>query len=114
MALPSFCRTSITVVRPGRKTVRGTEVPDWDAATRHTVGGCSVQPVDTSGNAVSDRVAQATDMQTVLMPPNADLKRGDRVEYDGELWSVDGCVMSWPSPTGRVAHKVATIRLYEG
>ena len=48
------------------------------------------------------------------MPPNADLKRGDRVEYDGELWSVDGCVMSWPSPTGRVAHKVATIRLYEG
>lgn len=114
MALPNYAQDVINVVRAGLRTVRGTEVADWANVTRHPVSGCSVQPAGTSGDAVADREAQATETCTVYLPPDADIKRGDRVEWDGDTWDIDGRVQTWRSPTGRVSHKVATIRVHEG
>lgn len=114
MALPNYAQDTINVVRAGLKTVRGAEVQDWANPTRHRVGGCSVQPRATTGDEVADRAAHATESCTVYLPLEADLKRGDRVEWDGDTWDVDGRVQTWRSPTGRVSHKVATIVVHEG
>lgn len=114
MALPNFAKHTINVVRAGLKTVRGAEVQDWTQATEFAIPGCSVQPRATTSDEAADRVAHATESCTVYLPPDADLRRGDRVKYDGDVWDVDGRVQSWPSPTGRVAHKVATIVMHEG
>lgn len=112
--LPSFCRDSIVIVRPGSKTVRGTTVADWSSPSRKTVRGCSVQPDATSTDMASDRDAQATESCTVYLPPDTDVQAGDRVEWDGDVWEIDGRARTWRSPTGRVTHRVMRMRVYQG
>lgn len=112
--LPSFCRETVTVVRPGTKTVRGSEVPDWDGAVRHKVRGCSLQP---ASSATSDGEARtnASDLAARLyLPPGADIARGDRVEARGYTWRVSGVPLEHVSPTGRTSHVVCAVEVFEG
>ena len=48
MALPSFCRETVTVLRAPLVDQRGTKVRDWSAAESHRVPGCSVQFASTT------------------------------------------------------------------
>jgi len=102
MAL-SFWRQSITRIRPGTKTERGSEVPDWDDPDTLVINGCSVQPASTALTQ-DGRVEGITDGLTVYAPAGADVHAGDRVEYAGNVYTINGDVLSWPSASGTLDH----------
>lgn len=112
--LPSFCKDVVTVVRPGSKVLRGATVPDWDAATSHEVRGCSVQPASSATVMGDQRVNAVQSGATLYAPPAADVAAGDRVEFEGRAWSVDGEPQAWRSPTGRVSHVIVSLRDWRG
>lgn len=114
MPLPTFCKDTVTVLRPGTKVQRGVSLPDWDHATPHVIHGCSLQ----EGASATDfgdaqRNAIASDAM-LLAPPNADIKDGDRVLFDSRTWTVDGVPDSIKSPTGRVSHVRARLKEWRG
>lgn len=115
MPLPTFCRDTVTVLRPGVKVQRGVSLPDWDHATLHVIHGCSLQEGASAtdfGDAQRDAIASDA---TLLAPPSADIKDGDRVTLDGRrTWTVDGMPFVRRSPTGRVSHKQARLKEWRG
>lgn len=84
MALPSFARQTITVVRPGVLIERGQEVPDWstDAVTRALVTGCSVQPGN--GSRDLDHRDGVMAAYTVFSPPGTPVEGTCRIELPGK------------------------------
>ena len=92
--LPSFCKQSIVVVRPGTKTSRGSTIPDWSTATRRTIDGCSVQPASTSLS-MDGRVLGISEGWTAYLPEDADVQAGDRVEFGGETYAINGEPKRW-------------------
>lgn len=115
--LPSWCRESVVVARPGTREQRGTTVPDWRHPQKHTVGGCSVQLPSTS--MTLDGRTQTSLGGTLYAPPDADLRAGDRIEWTDltgtdHAFLVDGEPMPWTSPTGRVTHLQARLAEWRG
>ena len=110
--LPSFCKDTVTRVRPATKTVRGSDIPDWDKASRDVVTGCSMQPATTSLSE-DGRVLGITDLYTLFATPNADIKAGDRIEYNNKVYEIDGDVRVFPGAL-RLAHIEVTLRRYNG
>ena len=115
--LPSFANRTVTITHPGAKSQRGTTVPDWRRAQRHTVGGCSVQLPSTSMSL--DGRTQTALGGTLYAPPDADLRAGDRIEWTDltgtdHAFLVDGEPMPWTSPTGRVTHLQARLAEWRG
>ena len=100
--LPSFCTHTVIVHRAPLKDVRGSLVRDWASAETHTLTGCSVQPSSTASN--FEREEQVTDRWQLYAPPGSDLLTGDRVEFQGTTYDIDGAPYEWKSPTGRVTH----------
>ena len=74
--LPNFARQTVTRLRPGTKTIRGSEVPDWDHVESLEISGCSVQPAATDLSQ-DGRVLGILDGMTAYMPPGSDVKEGD-------------------------------------
>lgn len=111
--LPSWCRDSVDVWRAPLVAVRGTEERDWANAAKHTVTGCSVQPSTTSTGWNDPREALTASM-TLYAPPGADVMAGDRVDFGGASYRVDGIAMPWRSPTGAVDHLMAYLVGWEG
>lgn len=95
MPLISFWRQSIVRIRPGIKTERGSEVPDWSNAEELTIEECSVQP---SGTSLSQdgRVLGVQDGLTVYAPADADVQAGDRIRYGGNVYTINGDPLIWP------------------
>ena len=87
-------------------------VRDWAHAETHTITGCSVQPSATASN--FERSEQVTDRWQLFAPPKSDLMTGDRVEFDGTTYDLDGAPYEWTSPTGRVSHLQAHLIEWEG
>jgi len=112
MAL-SFWRQSITRIRPGTKTERGSEVPDWDDLDTLVINGCSVQPASTALTQ-DGRVEGITDGLTVYAPAGADVHVGDRVEYAGNVYTINGDVLSWPSASGTLDHLYLNLVRWRG
>mgnify|MGYP007102092108 CR=1 FL=1 len=100
----SFFNESVIRIRPGTKTERGSTLFDWTNASTATIGGCSVQPSSTSLSQ-DGRVLGISDIFTLYMPYNADVIEGDRVQFEGETYTVIGVPKTWKSPTGRVSNK---------
>ena len=113
MALPSFFRQSITRIRPGTKVLRGSEVPDWTQATTATINACSVQPAGTSLSQ-DGRVLALTDGLTAYVPANADIQAGDRIEYGGEVYTINGAPRVWPSASGGLDHIQLSLERWSG
>ena len=109
----SFWRQSITRIRPGTKTERGSAVPDWKNTDRLTINGCSVQPAGTSLTQ-DGRIAGIMDGLTVYGPPDADVQAGDRIEYGGKVYTINGEVLSWPSATGGLDHIQLNLERWQG
>lgn len=113
MALPSWANETIYIIRPGTKTSRGSSIPDWDNAARHEQKGCSVQPAAT-GLSQDGRVLGLSDACTVYCPPDTDVQEGDRIEYDGDVYSINGKPRRWRSATGRVSNVMLNIERWKG
>ena len=113
MALPRWCNDTIVIIRPGLKTSRGSAVPDWDNASRHEQKGCSVQPAAT-GLSQDGRVLGLIDAYTVYCPPETDVQEGDHIEYDGDVYEINGKPRRWKSATGCVSNIILNIERWKG
>lgn len=110
--LPNFMTQSVTRIRPTTKTVRGSDIPDWDNVTTLTIGGCSVQPA-ASDLSQDGRVLGIMDGMTCYMPPTADVQEGDHIEFDGNVYTINGAPRVWPSG-GNLAHIQVNLRRWSG
>lgn len=112
--LPSWANQSITVVRPGTKESRGSTIPDWspDKITKKTINGCSVQPASTSLSQ-DGRVLGVTEGMTAYLPEGSDVKAGDRIEYNGETFTINGEPRVWVAPFTRSNIQLNLVR-WEG
>lgn len=110
--LPSFATQTVTRIRPASKTVRGSAIPDWDNADELSIKGCSVQPGATSLS-LDGRALGIEDGMTCYMPPGSDVLEGDRIEYDGIVYTINGAPRVWPS-AGNLAHIQCNLRRWSG
>lgn len=111
--LPSWCTQSVTRIRPGQKTIRGSVVPDWDNATEEIITGCSVQPASTSLSE-DGRVLGIVDGWTAYLPESADVIAGDHILFNGNVYEINGEPRAWQSPTGHNNHIMLNLRRYSG
>ena len=101
--LPSFCRETVTVKRASLVDSRGTKILDWSNPEEIVISGCSVQPSTTSRD-FDGRTVQVSEEWTLYAPQSSDIKAGDRIEWNGITFEVNGAPMPWSSPTGRTSH----------
>lgn len=94
--LPSFCTQEITRIRPGTKVLRGSTVFDWSesAVTKLVIKGCSVQPAATTLSQ-DGRVLGISEQLTAYLPEGTDVKAGDRILFDGEVYEINGEPKKW-------------------
>ncbi len=111
--LPSFCNQTIDVVRAKKTlTSRGSEIPDWTDTTKTTVTGCSVQPASTSLSQ-DGRVLGINDGWTAYVPEGTDVKAGDRIDFDGESYAINGEPRKWTG-SSRTSHIQLNLVRWEG
>lgn len=110
--LPSFCRDTVLRIRPTTKESRGSTIFDWENATTEFISGCSMQPASTSLSE-DGRVLGITDTYTLFAPPDADIKAGDRIQFNGEVYTIQGDVRTQPAAV-RLEHIEITLRRYSG
>lgn len=111
--LPSFYRQTITRIRPGIKESRGSSIPDWENYEALTIGGCNVQPTGTTLSQ-DGRVEGISDGQIAYTPITADIKAGDRIEYDGEVYAIEGEPRRWTSASGTLDHLILNLKRWQG
>lgn len=111
--LPSWANDTVTRLRATIITQRGSEIPDWSNPDRLTITGCSMQPAGTSLTQ-DGRVQGTTDGYTCYLPPGADVLAGDRIEYGGNVYTINGEPRAWQSPTGRVSNMQLQLERWYG
>lgn len=109
----SFATQTITRVRPGTKTLRGSEVPDWSNTTSVSISGCSVQPA-TATLSQDGRVLGISDGWTAYLPTGADVKAGDKIVFDGNEYAINGEPRTWISPTGNRSNMQLNLMRWSG
>ena len=112
--LPSFCRDTITRIRPGSTVSRGSVIPDWSASeiNSKTISGCSMQPASTSLSE-DGRVLGISDLYTLFAPPDADIQDGDRIVFNNKTYTIAGDVRVQPAAVC-LDHIEITLRRYDG
>ena len=110
--LPSFAKQTVVRTRPGVKTSRGSQILDWSNPDRIVISGCSVQPAATDLSQ-DGRVLGILDGMTCYMPPGADVVEGDRIEYEGILYTIDGAPRMWHA-VGNISHKQVRLQRWSG
>ena len=110
--LPSFCKDTVTRIRPTTKDSRGSLVPDWDNADCLDIFDCSMQPATTTLS-TDGRVLGVSDRYTLFAPPDADIEEGDRIEFNGKTYEIEGDVRVQPA-AARLEHIQVTLRRYHG
>lgn len=110
--LTSFCNDTVTRIRPSTTTSRGSTIFDWDNATTLSISGCSMQPATTSLS-TDGRVLGIQDEWTLFAPPEADIQAGDRIEFEGKAYIIQGDVRIQPSAFN-LQHLHITLRRYSG
>lgn len=112
--LPSFCKDTVTRIRPGSIESRGSTIPDWspEAVDEKTITGCSMQPASTSLSQ-DGRVLGLLDEYTLFTPPDADIKAGDHILFKGNTYEIDGDVRVQPAAL-RLEHIEIRLRRYSG
>lgn len=95
--LPTFCTQRVTRIRPGTKDSRGSTVPDWSTADELTIEGCSVQPAATTLSQ-DGRVLGISEGMTAYLPAGSDVKAGDRIRFEGVVYTINGDPKEWAAP----------------
>ena len=111
MLLP-FWHTTITRIRPGEKDLRGSTVHDWDNASRLEISECLVQP-QTTELSQDGRIQGITDGLTACCPVGSDIQSGDRIEYQGEVYTIMGDPMKWVG-VGKLEHMKLNLQRWKG
>lgn len=111
--LPSWFRQTVTRIRPGTKTSRGSAIPDWDHVSSATIKGCCIQP-STTDLSMDGRVLGISESFTLYMPPNADVQEGDRIQYLDKTYVARGVPRPWFSPTGRLDNMQVQLERWSG
>lgn len=109
----SFMTDSVTVIRAPLITVNGGQVRNWAGASTHMLSRIQITAQSTSRD-FDGRVTQVTDMRRLRAPYDADIQPGDRVQWHGETYEVNGEVFHTKSPTGRVSSTRCTLVRWEG
>ena len=109
----SFMNDTVTVIRAAERESRGSTVKDWEHATEHEVARCQVTN-RTTAQERDGRVANVADGMTLRAPYGSDIRAGDRVRWDGDVYEVDGDVFNTKSPTGAVSNLKCALRLWRG
>lgn len=109
----SFMNDTVTVVRAPMITKNGAEVRDWKNATTFMLTNVQVTAQATSRD-FEGRVTQVSDRRTLRAKYQADIQPGDRIEWNGDTYEVDGEVFHTKSPTGRVSSTRCTLVRWEG
>lgn len=107
-----FETSTVDIIRPGSKVVRGDTLPDWDTATEHSEPGWIVQPL-AAAEQLGLRDANITSLRA-LAPAPADVTPLDRVRYAGTVYEVDGKPQPYPTPPGMLQHNEIVLKLVEG
>lgn len=112
--LPSFASQTIYRIRPGTKTERGSVIPDWSPGKvdRLMITGCSVQPAGTSLSQ-DGRVLGIQDAWTAYLPEGSDVKAGDRIEFDGKTFVINGEPKIWTA-AATLSNIQLDLRRWEG
>ena len=110
--LPSFCKDNVFRLRPQMIESRGKTIPDWSNPERLGICGCSMQPASTTLS-TDGRVLGISDLYTLFAPICADIQAGDRIEFNGLVYDVDGDVRVQPTAC-RLDHKQISLRRYDG
>ena len=110
--LPSFCKQEITRIRPGKKESRGSTIPDWNKTSELVIKGCSVQPATTSLSQ-DGRVLGITEGWTAYLPEGSDVKAGDRIMFDGEIYTINGEPKKWTA-AGRLSNIQLNLMRWQG
>lgn len=111
--LLSFFNKTITRLRPGTITERGTAYPDWENVTELQINNCVMTWQGTSLSQ-DGRVMGISDSKMLYAPLDADIKEGDRIRYGSKVYEIDGDPMDWESPTGTLDHLEIPLKRYEG
>lgn len=111
--LPTFCTQTITRIRTTEtKDERGSAVPDWSKATELDITGCSVQPASTTLSQ-DGRVLGISESLTAYLPDGADVMAGDRIRYNGEVYTIDGEPRQWKAALN-LSNIQLTLKKWEG
>ena len=110
--LPSFCKDTVMRIRPGSKEVRGSVIPDWEKVDLASIRGCSMQPASTTLSE-DGRVLGIQDRYTLFAPSGADIIAGDRIQFQGKTYEIDGDVRVQPGAM-RLDHLEITLKRYSG
>ena len=112
--LPTFCRQTVTRIRPGTKTSRGSTILDWseDKVSKLVIEGCSVQPATTSLSQ-DGRVLGINEQWTAYLPEGSDVKAGDRILFDGETYEINGEPKKWTG-AARLSNIQLNLTRWEG
>ena len=111
--IPSWARQTITIIKPGIKEVRGSEVFDWEhPVSSIEVKGCSVQPTTTSLSQ-DGRILGVMEGYTAYIPENTEVDAGYHIQYEGKIYEIDGEPKRWIGPL-RTSHIQLNLRRWEG
>lgn len=87
---------------------------DWKKPDRKAIPGASVLTVNSTDPADPLRKRVIT-TKTLSMPPKADVVETDRIEFDGQVYVIDGEIQRDRSPfTGDVLEASAILRRSNG
>lgn len=114
MAWPfSWANETITRIRPGTKTVRGSDIRDWNDASELNITGCSMQP---AGNTLSQNNHELGifDGYTCYCPIDADIQAGDRIRFNDQIYEINGEPNRWTSATGNLNNMLLNLVRWSG
>lgn len=109
----SFAKKTVTRIRAGTITERGTEYPDWNNTNDRDIPGCCLTWRSTAMSQ-EGRVLGIENTRVLFAPLDADIQEGDRIKYRGETYEIDGGPKDWESPTGAIDHYEITLKRYKG
>lgn len=109
----SFFRDTVTIIRAPLEMRNGSEYRDWNNATSHDLEHVLVTAAGTSRD-FAGRAESITDRRTLRAGYDADIQEGDRVEYNGNLYEIEGEVFHTKSPTGRASSTRCTLMRWKG
>lgn len=112
MSVPHAFHT-VTVVRPQMVDRRGTLVADWANAQRTALPDCCMQERSTVRD-LDGRTLSVSEGFVLFAPPGADVQAGDRIEFNGNTFEVDGIPADWPCRSGRISHVEVPLSRWEG
>ena len=114
MAWPfSWATQTITRIRPATKTVRGSDIRDWENADELEISNCSMQP---AGNSLSQNGHELgiSDGYTCYAPITADIQAGDRIRFGGQVFEINGEPNRWTSATGNLDNMLLNLVRWSG